>query len=192
MHAGSFGDFVLAHDDGHHRAGNHHQPGDREEGCTPAHGRHRPGQRRGREQRSERADAELDADQGAEFFRRIALRIERQRRHQIAAAAHAHQDARGNQHAGTGAGRKQHRAGRDNAGANQHADFRAVTVEADAEWNLRGREGEKEGAGQKPDLGRRHGEFAREFRRDDADGIPEKLADDINAAKRGDENDRRA
>ena len=147
VHGLSIGRLVFAHHQRDHHAGDHHHPGDGKKRRAPAYESDRPGKRRRGEQRSKRADAELEPDQRSEPFRRIAFCVERERRHQIAARADTHQDTRRDQHARARADRELHRPAGGDPGANQHADFRAVTVKADAERDLRGREGEKERAG---------------------------------------------
>ena len=108
--------------------------------------------------------ADLDAGQHREPLGRKAARIERERRHQVAGRAEPHQDARRDQPGRRRGDREQQRAREGDRRADQHAALRPVAVERDAERNLRGREGEEEGArqqadlaGRQPDLGARSG-----------------------------------
>ena len=142
------------------------------------------GQRRGREDRAERAQAELDAGEGRKPLRREPARIERDRRHQERCGAEAEHRAGGDQAAGLLRHREQHAAQHREADRHQHAELGAETVERHAERQLRRGEDQKIDAGQQADLDRRQPDLGGEIGRDHADRIAQELADDVEHAER--------
>ena len=157
---------------------------DAEKRHPPAEARGGIGQRRGREDRAERAQAELDPGEGREPLRREPARVERDRRHQERGGAEAEQRAGGDQTAGLVRHREQHAAQHREADRHQHAELGAEAVERHAERQLRRREHEEIDAGEQPELDRRQPDLGGEIGRDHADRIAQELADDVEHAER--------
>jgi hypothetical protein len=180
---------ALSDDDGDDEPDHQGEAGDAEKAGAPADGGGRERKRRGRQQRADGAEADLQAGQRRKAIGSKPPRINGERGNQRAGGAEAEQAAAENQHAGAGRRREHERAHHGDGGAHHQAQPRTEAVERHADRDLHRGEGEEERARKEPDLGRGKAQLTRQVGRDDADRIAQKLADDVDRDQRGDERD---